>query len=102
GYVMMLEDSPRSTSPVAVREPHFRVFTEFVDASYSQRYQILLAKLVRERLYDSTCFLLSSRDEGPNGRFVYPDENLNFLQLASSLDGKIASHLNANRGRTKR
>lgn len=100
GYVMMLEDCPRSTSAVSVREPHFSVFPEFVDASYSQRYQVLLTKLVRERLYDSTCFLLSSRETGHKGRFACPDENLNFVQLAASLDGKITSHLNTKRGRT--
>ena len=98
GYVMMLEDCPRSTSPVSVRQPHFRVFPEFVDASYSRRYQLLLTKLVRERLYDSTCILLSSREKGPKGRYTHPDENLTFMQLAASLDGKITAHLNKKRG----
>ena len=99
GYVMMLEDSPRSTSPVAVRQPHFPVFSEFVDASYSQRYQLLLTKLVRERLYDSTCFLLSSAEKGPAGRYTHPDGNLTFMRMAAALDGKITSHLNARGGR---
>jgi hypothetical protein len=102
GYVMMLEDCPRSTSPVSVRQPHFPVFPEFVNASYSDRYQLLINKLVRERLYDSACFLLSSRQAGSQGRFTYPDQNLSFTQMAASLSGKITSHLNANRGRTKR
>ena len=52
GYLMLLEDCPRSTAPVAVRQPHFPVLPEFVDASYSRRYQLVLSKLVRERLYD--------------------------------------------------
>ena len=102
GYVMMLEDCPRSTSPVSVRQPHFPVFPEFVDASYSARYQLLMTKLVRERLYDSTCFLLSSRKAGAKRRCTFPDPNLSFMQLAASLSGKITSHLNARRGRTKR
>lgn len=99
GYVMLLEDCPRSTSPVSVRQPHFPVFPEFVDASYSERYQSLLTRLVRERLYDSTCFLLSSRKSASKGRYTVPDANLSFIQLASSLSGKIVSHLNAIRGR---
>ena len=102
GYVMMLEDCPRSTSPVSVRQPHFPVFREFVDASYSARYQLLLTKLVRERLYDSTCFLLSSRNAGKSGRCTFPDMNLSFSQLAVSLSGKIMAHLNSRRGRPKR
>ncbi len=100
GYLMMLEDCTRSTSPVSVRQPHFPVFPEFVDASYSKRYQFLMTKLVRERLYDSTCFLLSSRETGSKGRYSHPDQHLSFTQLAASLSGKITSHLNTKRGRT--
>jgi len=95
GYLMMLEDCPRSTSPVSVRQPHFPVFSEFIDASYSKRYQLLMTKLVRERLYDSTCFLLSSRETGLKGRYTHPDSNLLFMQFAASLSGKIASHQSA-------
>lgn len=97
GYLMMLEDCPRSTSPVTVRQSHFPVFPEFVGASYSQRYQLLMAKLVRERLYDSACFILSSRQTGPKGLYAFPDSNLSFLLMADSLNGKIAAHMNAKR-----
>src|SRR5262245_43111246 len=34
GYFMLLEDCPRSQSPVKVAEPHFQVFAEFKSASY--------------------------------------------------------------------
>ena len=98
---MMLEDCPKSTSPVTVRQPHFSVFPEFVDASYSRRYQLLMTKLVRERLYDSACFVLSSRQTGSQGLYAIPDANLSFMQLAASLSGKITAHINAKRGRTK-
>lgn len=98
GYLMMLEDCPRSTSPVSVRQPHFPVFPEFVDASYSERYQLLMTRLVRERLYDSACFLLSSPKAGVKGKCTFPDANLSFNQLAASLSGKVTSHLNAKRG----
>ncbi len=97
GYLMMLEDCPRSTSPVTVRQPHFPVFPEFVDASYSRRYQLLLTRLVRERLYDSACFVLSSRQRGPRGAYEMPDANLSFDQLAMSLGNRIASHVNTKR-----
>jgi hypothetical protein len=64
GYLMLLEDSPGSTKAVGNKEPHFHVFPEFKGASYAKRYEILLTKLVRERLYDSACLLLSQ------GRFL--------------------------------
>lgn len=95
GYVMLLEDCPRSTSPVSVRQPHFSVFPEFVDAAYSDRYQYLLTKLVRERLYDSACFLLSPRSAGARGKCTFPDPNLSFIQLAAALSGRITAHRNA-------
>jgi hypothetical protein len=37
GWLMLLEDCPASRTPVAVREPHFRVFDEFRNASYAMR-----------------------------------------------------------------
>ncbi len=64
GYLMLLEHAPESTRPVRAQEPHFKVFPEFKKASYAKRYEILLTKLVRERLYDSACFLLSDSKNG--------------------------------------
>jgi hypothetical protein len=61
GYMMMLEDCEKSTSPVTVSTPNCPVFPEFVNAFYSARYQILLTRLLRERRCDSVCFLLSPR-----------------------------------------
>ena len=60
GYLMLLEDCERSRSPVKVTEPHFPVFPEFKAASYRDRYAIPIEKLVRDRLYDGACFLLSN------------------------------------------
>lgn len=37
GYLMLLEEAPESTRPVQAREPHFKVFPEFKDASYARR-----------------------------------------------------------------
>ena len=38
GYFFMLEDCDASVRPVKVKEPHFKVFPEFVGASYMKRY----------------------------------------------------------------
>ena len=48
---MLLEEAPGSMNRVRAREPHFQVFSELEEASYAKRYEILLTKLVRERLY---------------------------------------------------
>ncbi len=85
--MLLLEETEGSTSPVKVREPHFEVFEEFRGASYARRYEILLTKLLRERLYDGTCLMLSERTKGAKGAFREPAEELNFKSFAGSLLG---------------
>jgi len=85
GYMMLLEEAPDSMSPVKSREPHFKVFPEFKDASYGRRYEILLTKLVRERLYDSACFLLSDAKNGRTGYYREPAAELTFEKFLASL-----------------
>ena len=61
GYLFLLEDHQKSTSPVRNPRPHFEVFSEFNEASYARRYELLCRKLVLERKYSSACFLMSRR-----------------------------------------
>jgi hypothetical protein len=91
GYFMLLEECPASTKPVRSWEPYFRVFAEFQGASYAQKYQLLLTKLMRERLYDSTCLILSSRDGGKTGSYLEPDPELGFRSFMKSLVGRVAA-----------
>jgi Restriction endonuclease XhoI len=88
GYLMLLEEASGSMRPVQSRESHFKVFPEFKDASYAKRYEILLTKLVRERLYDGACFLMSNATEGPNGGYREPAPELNFENFIGSLLAK--------------
>jgi hypothetical protein len=85
GYLMLLEDAPKSNAPVKPKQPHFKVFPEFQGASYARRYELLLTKLVRSRLYDAACFLMSSRKEGLKGRYTEPSPELSFRTFVSSL-----------------
>ncbi len=85
GYLMLLEECPKSLAPVRLREPHFKVFDEFRNASYAKRDEILLTKLVRERLYDAACFLMSDRKHGLDGVYHEPSPELTFQNLAASL-----------------
>src|SRR5579864_8508407 len=91
GYMMLLEETPASTRPVKAQEPHFRVFPEFKSASYARRYEILLTKLVRERLYDSACFLLSDAKNGLRGKYKEPEPELNFEKFMASLLARAIS-----------
>ena len=85
GYLMLLEEAPKSLAPVRVKEPHFEVFDEFRDASYAQRYEILLTKLLRERLYDGACLLLSKHAQRTRGIYTEPSAELTFQSFASLL-----------------
>lgn len=91
GYLMLLEECKASTRAVRSWEPYFRVFPEFRSASYMQRYQLLLTKLVRERLYDGACFLLSNREGGSEGEYREPDPELSFQSFIQSLIGRAVA-----------
>lgn len=91
GYLMLLEDAPGSINPVRAREPHFKVFPEFKQASYAKRYEILLTKLVRERLYDAACLLMSERKRGLSGDYREPAPELTFEIFLASLLARAIS-----------
>lgn len=88
GYFMILEDATGSTTPVRVKEPHFKTFPEFQNASYADRYGLLLTKLVRDRLYDAGCLVLSSRKTGLKGEYSEPNPELSFRNFVTSLLGR--------------
>ncbi len=93
GWIMLLEKTEKSTTPVGVKEPHFPVFPEFKQASYAKRYELLCLRLVRERLYDSACLLLTDRD-GPKGHCEAPNEEISFARFAASLAGHATAFAN--------
>lgn len=95
GWVMLLEDCEKSATPVSVSEPHYKVFPEFVNASYAKRYELLLRKLTREQLYNSTAFLLSNAASGISGRYTEVAEDLGMKQFLAGLAGQVATYLAA-------
>ncbi|MBS3764623.1 MAG: hypothetical protein KGZ25_15095, partial [Planctomycetes bacterium] len=82
-----------SMRPVSVQEPHFEVAEVFKDASYADRYQILCERLLRKRLYDGACFLLSKREEGLQGNYREPHQELTFKNFASHLIAHVEGYL---------
>lgn len=88
GYLFLLEDCADSSSPVAVREPHFEVDRDFKDASYRKRYEILCQRLVLERVYDCTCFLTAQFSQ-PDLNVTEPNPGLSFSHFISSLKAQM-------------
>lgn len=92
GYTFLLEDCPASRGPVRVKEPHFKVFPEFMGASYAKRYELFCRKLVRERHYNAAAYLISNRDFGISGAFQEPAPDLTFEILARSLVAHVEAY----------
>lgn len=93
GFLMLLEDTPRALAPVGCQEPHFEVFPEFKSASYADRYQILMTKLVRERIYNSGCLILSANPVNNRVKLRQPNPELDFQKFTGSLIGHIQGAL---------
>ena len=90
GYMMIVEKSAKSTSPVRVSEPHFKVFKEFIGGSYLDRYRILCQKLILERHYNHCCLLWSKAD------YTYGDiaKDISIDSFLNSFIGHLLGQLN--------
>ena len=91
GYLFLLEDCKESQRPVKVKEPHFKVFPEFKEASYAKRYELFCRKLLRERHYSFSTFILSDRKDGAKGIYKEPAEDLTFELYARSLVAQVTA-----------
>jgi len=89
GYFFMLEDCKASQQPVSVQEPHFKVFPEFAGASYMKRYELFCRKLVLERHYTASAFITSVSDEGLQGEYATPADDLSIDRFARMLIAHI-------------
>ena len=91
GYFFMLEECDASNRRVSVQEPHFKVFPEFVGASYVRRYEVFCRKLVLERHYTASAFITSTAEDGINGCFSTPAEDLSLERFAKVFVGHLAA-----------
>lgn len=92
GWVMLLEDCARSTDPVSVDEPHFPVFPEFKESSYARRYEILLRRLVLQKLFDGSTLFMSTAEAGPKGDFTEPASDLSAKKFLAGLAGHLRTY----------
>ncbi|MYB39734.1 restriction endonuclease [Candidatus Saccharibacteria bacterium] len=98
GWLMLLEDAARSQKPTRVSEPHFKVLKQLKKASYAKRYELFCERLVRERLYDAACLILSDRNEGMNGSYSEPNPEISFRNFATSLRAHALAFVNMREG----
>jgi len=91
GWLMLLEDAPESRSPVRDSSPHFPVFKEFEEASYSERYNILCRKLVQEQLYTTASVLTSPRSAAEDGSYSELSNMTGLRTFVTELAGHVAA-----------
>jgi hypothetical protein len=66
----------------------FPVEQIFEGTSYKDRYRILCERLVRERLYDAACFVMSAKEPGSPIR--EPTAELSFANFEAAIIGRAA------------
>lgn len=93
GWMMLLEDCPKSRRPVNDKSPHFPVFLEFDGASYADRYHILCRRMMQERLYDAAAFLLTPRTSARTGEFSHLDEMTSLRTFVAELAARVAAEI---------
>ena len=93
GWVMLLEECPASTTPVAVKEPHFKVSEQFRNSSYAARYELLLRRLILEKQYDAAALVLATEKGGPKGEYREPATDLTMKMLLAGLAGHVVTYV---------
>jgi len=93
GYFFMLEDCDASNRSVSVKEPHFKVFPEFIKASYMKRYELFCRKLILERLYTASAFLTSTTEGGFHGVYKTPANDLSMERFAKMLTSHVETFI---------
>lgn len=83
GYAFLLEDSPKSRTPVSLKKSPFPALPGFKGTDYAGRYAIACERLVLERDYDATALLLAAR-QSP-GDFDVPAEAHSFYNFCRTL-----------------
>lgn len=91
GWLMLVEDAPKSRAPVRDASPHFPVFPEFQGASYLKRYDLLCQRLVQEQLYTTAAIMASSPAAVATGDYADMSDLTSLRTFVASLAGHIAT-----------
>lgn len=91
GWLMVVEDAPKSRSPVRSTSRHFPVFPVFQSASYLQRYDILCQRLVQEQLYTAASVIASPRGATRTGEYMELSELSGLKAFVRLLAARVAA-----------
>jgi type II restriction enzyme len=91
GWLIMVEDAPKSRSPVRDSSPHFSVFEEFKGASYLKRYDLLCQRLVQEQLYTTATVIAAERSAVESGKYSQLSSMTGLKSFVTAFAGHIAA-----------
>ncbi len=91
GWLMLVEDAPKSRSPVKDKSPHFPVSAEFQNASYLKRYDVLCQRLMQEQLYSAAAVIATPREAIANGNYADLSDMTSLRTFVSLLAGHVAA-----------
>jgi hypothetical protein len=91
GWLMLVEDTVESNSPIRDKSPHFPIFSEFTSASYLKRYELLCQKLTLEQLYTVASVITSPKNTTNGNDFSSPSSMTSLKTFVTTLAGHIAA-----------
>lgn len=106
GYLFLLEDRANVKTPVANKEPYFKVdpafrgepaapnkggMVKYRGVTYAERYELLCRRLVLERIYNASCFLMATNSKSTV--ITQPATDLTFARFAAALRGHAVTFL---------
>jgi hypothetical protein len=91
GWLMMVEDAPRSREPVRDSSPHFPVFEAFKGASYLERYNLLCQRLVQEQLYTAATIIAAEQSAVGSGEYSQLSSMTGLKSFVTAFAGHIAA-----------
>lgn len=91
GWMMLVEDAPKSRRPIRDASPHFPVFAALQGASYLKRYDLLCERLIQEQLYTAACVMASARVASSSGEYTDISELTSLKTFITALAGHVAT-----------
>ncbi|WP_016908635.1 PaeR7I family type II restriction endonuclease [Streptomyces xiaopingdaonensis] len=88
GYFFIMEDHPKSRSAVRLASKlAFPPEAIWQGTSYQDRFAIFCKRLMDERLYDTACYITSSKADTSPGE---PEESLDWRHFSAAITGRLA------------
>ncbi|MFJ4790785.1 PaeR7I family type II restriction endonuclease [Streptomyces sp. NPDC088794] len=87
GYFFIMEDHPKSRTPVRIADGALPVHEIWHGTSYQDRFGIFCERLMAEKLYDSVCYITSSPADPTPGE---PVSGLDWRHFAAAVNARIS------------